>query len=83
MRAVPEAQESSTADLARSRDVLHCALEIFYDRFGAAADVALEDDDGARVALLSLIPRRKERRTRAVKPPVPVTAPAMPRSGTA
>ena len=28
------AQKSSTADLARSRDVLHWALEIFYDRFG-------------------------------------------------
>jgi hypothetical protein len=64
------AQRSSAADTARQRDVLHCALEIFYDRFGAAVDVALEDDDATRVALLSLIPRRRDRRTAAQKPPV-------------
>jgi hypothetical protein len=52
--------------------VLHAALELFYDRFGAAAELAFEDDDATRVALLSLIPRRKDSRTAQVKPPVPV-----------
>jgi len=77
------AQRSSQADSARTRDVLHCALELFYDRFGAAVEMALENDDAARVALLSLIPRRKERRAQAQKPPVPVQQPAVTKTGTA
>ena len=56
--------------------MLHAALEMFYDRYGAAVDLAFEDDDAARVALLSLIPRRKDRRTTAVKTPVPAPVPA-------
>ena len=63
-------RRSSEAAVARTRDVLHAAVELFYDRFAAAVDVALEDDDAARVALLSLVPRRKERRGQAGKPPV-------------
>jgi hypothetical protein len=63
------ARRSSTAETARLRDVLHAAVELFYDRFGAAVDVAFEDDDATRVALLSLIPRRKEQRKVAAKPP--------------
>ena len=69
------ARRSSDAEVARSRDVLHAALELFYDRFGAAVDLAFEDDDAARVAMLSLIPRRKDRRAAAVKPPVPAAEP--------
>ena len=64
------AERSSQAEIARRRDVLHAAVELFYDRFAAAVDLALEDDDAARVALLSLVPRRKERRGQAGKPPV-------------
>jgi len=72
------ARKSSDAQMARERDVLHAALELFYDRFAAAADLAFEDDDGRRVALLSLVPRRKERRA-AAKPaaqakPVPAAS---------
>ena len=53
------ADEASTAEIARTRDVLH-----------AAVDLALEDDDATRVALLSLIPRRKDARKQQQKPPV-------------
>ena len=63
------ALRSSDAEQARTRDVLHAALELFYDRFGAAVDLAFEDDDGARVAMLSLIPRRKDKRAQQPKPP--------------
>ena len=73
MKSREGARKSSSAETARTRDVLHAALELFYDRFGAAVDLAFEDDDGARVALLSLIPRRKERRTAQAKPPVTST----------
>jgi hypothetical protein len=66
------AQKSTTAEAARNRDVLHAALELFYDRFGAAVDLAFENDDELRVSLLSMIPRRKERRA-AAKAPVSVT----------
>jgi hypothetical protein len=62
------ARRSSEAELARERDVLHAAVELFYDRFAAAVCLAFEDDDAARVALLSLVPRRKERRTAAAAP---------------
>jgi hypothetical protein len=48
------AQKSSHAETARTRDVLH----------------AVENDDATRVALLSLIPRRKEARKQQQKPPV-------------
>ena len=63
------AAKSSEAETARTRDVLHAAVELFYDRFGAAVNLALEDDDATRVALLSLIPRRKEARKQQQKPP--------------
>jgi hypothetical protein len=69
------AAKSSQAEMARTRDVLHAAVECFYDRFGAAVDLALEDDDATRVALLSLIPRRKEARKQQQKPPVAVAEP--------
>jgi len=67
------ARRTTTAEQARTRDVLHAAVEQFSDRFGAAVDLAFEDADGTRVALLSLIPRRKERRTAAAKPPATST----------
>jgi hypothetical protein len=53
------ARKSTSAQTARARDVLHAALELFYDRFAAAADVAFVDE--ARVSLLSQVPRRRER----------------------
>ncbi len=63
------ARRTSSAETARTRDVLHAAVEVFYDRFAAAVDVAFEGDDGMRVSLLSLVPRRVERRAQAAKPP--------------
>src|SRR4051794_32482531 len=75
------AQKSSHAEVARRRDVLHAAVELFYDRFAAAVNLALENDDAGRVALLQLIPRRKEVRKKA---PVPLPAGSSAlRSGTA
>ena len=67
------ARKSSDAEIARIRDVLHAALELFYDRFGAAVDLAFEDDDGTRVALLSLTPRRRDRRASQARPPATST----------
>jgi hypothetical protein len=64
------ARRASSLEANRTRDVLHAALELYYDRFAAAVDVAFEDDDELRVSLLSLIPRRKDRRAVAAKPPV-------------
>jgi hypothetical protein len=72
------ARKSSDAETARTRDVLHAALELFYDRFGAAVDLAFEEDDALRVSLLGLIPRRRERRAGVVvAPAVPQPARAM------
>lgn len=70
MKSRQGARRTSSAETARTRDVLHAALELFYDRFAAAVDVAFEGDDETRVSLLALVPRRKDRRAAAVKPPV-------------
>lgn len=79
IRSQQGAQKSTSGEVARRRDVLHAALELFYDRFAAAVNLALENDDATRIALLQLIPRRKETRKAAQKPPVQA---ALPLTGT-
>ena len=66
-------RKAGSMETARTREVLHAALELYYDRFAAAVDVAFEGDDGVRVALLSLVPRRKDQR-KAAKAAPPVAA---------
>jgi len=41
-------RRSSEAAVARTRDVLHAAVELFYDRFAAAVQLAFEDDGAKR-----------------------------------
>jgi hypothetical protein len=62
-----ESQES------KERNVLHVAVERFFDRFAAAVEGIYADDEATRVRLLQLIPRAPDRRA----PPQPVT-PAAP-----
>jgi len=52
MKSREGARRTTSAETARTRDVLHAAVEVFYDRFAAAVDVAFEGDDGTRVSLL-------------------------------
>src|SRR5437762_8230141 len=46
MKSREGARRTTSAETARTRDVLHAAVEVFYDRFAATVDVAFEGDDG-------------------------------------
>jgi hypothetical protein len=61
---------------AKERNVLHVAIERFFDRFAAAVEGIYADDEASRVRLLQLIPRAPDRRaTPQPVPPSPAPAP--------
>jgi hypothetical protein len=68
------ARRTGQAETVRVRDVLHAALELYYDRFAAAVELAFEGDDATRVALLSLVPRRREQRRAVPSSPAQVAS---------
>jgi hypothetical protein len=59
--AQKKAKQSGTARITE-RDILNCALEMFFDDFAASIGLVLENDEVARLQALELVPRRTERR---------------------
>ena len=55
------AARSAKSKRAKDLTVLQAGLEVFYDRYSAACELAFEDDEVQRVEALALVPRREVR----------------------